>query len=187
MSRIVPALLWTLAVLFVAILVHLGSVLILPHVAPRDAFTRLAAGRKAGVVAVLPRAAPEGGDGPFRDPALASAICRYDLSAGTLRVTAAADGGDFIAVSLHSRLGVPFYALTDRSSNEGRIEIVLMSSAQLEDAESADQDGEPVRDVRVTSPTQEGFVQFDVLPRIGGYAAAELALKSVSCKIEAGH
>ena len=184
-GRLVPALLWLLAVLFVAAVVHIGSVLILPTVGPRDAFTSIAAGRPLGVPQTLRHVQP-GQDGPpFRDPAAATAICRYDLSAGPMRVSAQIDVADFLAISFHSRFGVAFYALTDRSSNDRRLDILLLSPAQLESAEAADPDNEPVRDVRVTSPTDDGFVEFDVLPGIGGYPAAERALTSVSCKVEA--
>ena len=184
-ERVVPALLWLLAVLLIAALVHIGSVLILPAVGPRDAFTSIAAGRPLGVPQTLRRVMP-GEDGPpFRDPAVATAICRYDLSAGPMRVSASIDVADFLAISFHSRFGVAFYALTDRASNDRRLDILLLSPAQLESAEAADPEDEPVRDVRVTSPTEDGFVQFDVLPGVGGYPAAERALKSVSCKVEA--
>ena len=183
-DRIVPALLWIAVVLFVGAIVHIASILILPWVAPKDAFTRVASGSTSGAVQLLPKAASRQSSVPFRDPAVASAICRYDLRQGPLRVGAAVADAAFVSVSFHSRFGLPFYGLTDRASNDGRLEILLLSGAQREKLEAAESEDEPVRDVRVTSPTTEGFVEFDVLPRIGGYATAEQALKSVSCKIE---
>lgn len=183
-DRIVPALLWLLAVLFIAGVVHIVSILILPQVAPDDAYMRIAAAREVGVVAILPRPASHQNTVPFRDPAVASAICRYDLREGPVRVGTALGDSSFVAMSFHSRSGLPFYGLTDRSGNDGRLDVLLMSSNQLEKMEAADGEDEPVRDVRVTSPTDEGFVEFDVLPRVGGYPAAEKALGSVTCKIE---
>ena len=183
-GRIVSLMLWLLAVLFVAAFVHLASILILPYVAPHDAFDRLAAGQP--VAALTPVTAAATGRGPpFKDPASSSAVCRYDLASGPLRVTAATQSGDFLAVSFHSRFGLPFYALTDRASVDGRIDVLLMTEPQLKQFEAADGD-EPARDVRIVAPEADGFVEFDVVPRIGGAVAAERALKSVGCKVETG-
>ena len=102
-----------------------------------------------------------------------------------MRVTASTQSGDFLAVSFHSRSGLPFYALTDRANVDGKIDVLLMTSAQLKQVEAADGE-EPARDVRIVAPETEGFVEFDVVPRIGGAAAAERALRSVGCKIETG-
>ena len=185
-DRVVPALLWALAILFIGAIVHIVSILILPWVAPNDAFARVAGASVPGTVQLLPRAVSRQNSVPFRDPALATAICRYDLQRGPMRIGAVVDGSAFVSVSFHSRFGLPFYGLNDRASNDGKIDVLLMSASQLEKAEAGDSEDDPVRDVRVTSPTTEGFVQFDILPRVGGYPAAEQALKSVSCQIERG-
>ncbi len=183
-DRIVPALLWAVAILFVGAIVHIVSILILPGIAPNDAFTRVAAASVPGTVQFLPRAVSRQNSVPFRDPAVASAICRYDLQQGPLRIVAVVTDSAFVAVSFHTRFGLPFYGLSDRASDDGKLEVVLLSASQLDKVEAGDSEDGPVREVRVTSPTTEGFVQFDILPRVGGYPAAEQALKSVSCKIE---
>lgn len=183
-ERLVPALLWGLVVLFVAAIVHIASILVLPRVAPNDAFSRVAAASPAGAIQLLPKAASRQNAVPFRDPAVASAICRYDLEQGPMRVSAAVSDLAFLTVSFHSRYGLPFYALNDRASNGGKIELVLLSPAQLEKAEAGDSEDDPVRDVRVAAPTAQGFVEFDSLARIGGYPAAEQALRSVGCTIQ---
>ncbi len=173
-----------LASAFVAALVHIASLLILPRVAPDDAFARLAAPLPPGTLRVLPGVASPASPVPFRDPLLATAICRYDLAAGPLRVLAPLANGSFVAVSFHTRTGKAFYALTDRAANEGRIDVVLVTEAQREQAEAADEDGEPARAIRVTAPETEGFVQFDVLSRVGGLEAADRELRSMSCEVE---
>ena len=183
-DRAPPAVLWLLAVLFVGGIVHIASILILPRIAPDDAFMRLAAAREAGALAVLPRATSHQNTVPFRDPAMASAICRYDLGKGPMRISTASSDSSSVAISLHSRFGLPFYGLTDRSAIGGKLAVLLMTPEQREKAEAADSEDEPLRDVRVTSPTTEGFVEFDVLPRVGGYAAAEKALGSATCAVE---
>jgi uncharacterized membrane protein len=176
----------------VAGIVHILSLLVMPRVAPDDAFARIVAFAPAGVVTILPRAAAPTAAGrsgvgdsiPSRDPSVATAVCRYDLGVGPMRVVAVLGSEAFLALSLHSRSGVDFYGLNDRAGNDGRLELVVMTAAQLDAARSRDSEDSPVRDVRVVAPESRGFVTFDVLPRVGGYAEAERDLGSVSCKVE---
>ena len=184
MSRLLPAGLWGLATIFVAGIVHLGSVLLVPRLATETAFVRLSSAGRAASVVALPPASGAQSPVPFRDAALSSAVCRYDLSAGPVRVTAAVVDGDFTAVSFHSRAGRPFYGLTETSAVDGKIEVLLVTAAQLARIEAADSGDEPIRDVRIAAPEDEGFVEFDVLPRVGGAASAARALTSVGCKVE---
>lgn len=176
-----PVLLWVTATLMVAALAHLASILILPSVAPDDAFARLTRASPLNRVALLPQPGSREDPIPFRDPALASAVCRYDLTGGGLRIGAALGDAAFLAMSFHSPKGVPFYALTNRSGSEGRIDVVLLTADQLERVEAADSEDEPVREIRVRAPDPRGFVEFDVLARIGGSAAARRILTEASC------
>lgn len=173
-----------LAVVFVAGIVHIASLLLVPRVAPADAFARLAAAAPEGSVSVLPRGGSPEAVLPGRDPSVASAVCRYDLDRGPLRVSATLDDEAFVAVTLHARSGVAFYGLNDRAGNDGKLELVVMTAAQLDDAQSKDSPDAPVRDVRVVAPQRQGFVMFDVLPRIGGEAEARRALSSMSCRVD---
>ena len=183
-QRGIVAALTLLAILLVAGVVHVAALLIVPRVAPEDAFARLAAAVPENRVSVLPRAGSADAVWPDRDPALATAVCRYDLDHGPLRVMAALGDEAFAAMTLHARSGVAFYGLDDRSGNDGGIDLVVMTPAQLEEAQSRDAADTPVRDVRVVSPQRQGFVLFDVLPRIGDEAAAQRALASMSCRVE---
>lgn len=191
-GRYMAALLAVLAVVMMAGIVHILSLLVMPRVAPNDAFARIAAFAPAGAVKILPRAAAgttagkafDGDPIPWRDPSVATAVCRYDLGVGPIRVIAVLGSEAFLALSLHSRSGVDFYGLNDRAGNDGRLELVVMTAAQLDAARSHDGEDTPVRDVRVVAPESRGFVTFDVLPRVGGYGQAERDLGSVSCKVE---
>lgn len=183
-QRGIVAALTLLAILLVAGVVHVASLLIVPRVAPDDAFARLAASTPEGSASVLPRGGSSGSALPDRDPSLATAVCRYDLDRGPLRVTAALGDAAFVALSLHARSGVAFYGLNDRAGNEGRLELVVMTARQLEQAQAKDATDAPLRDVRVVAPQRQGFVLFDVLARIGGDAEARRALSTMSCRVE---
>lgn len=183
-QRIVTAALTLLAIAMVAGIVHIASLLLMPRVAPDDAFARVSAIAPRNVVTVLPRAASPGDPLPGRDPSVATAVCRYDLDGGPLRVSAALGDQDFVALTLHARSGIAYYGLTDRAGNDGRLDLVVMTSAQREAAEAQDSADKPMRDVRVVAPESRGFVTFDVLPRVGGYAHAARDLGSMSCRVE---
>lgn len=173
-----------LATLMVGAAVHIVSLLIVPYVAPDDAYARVAGFAPEGTLRALPRASSPGDPLPARDPAVASGLCRYDLGGGPLRVSVGLGDDAFVAVSLHSRSGVAFYALDDRSADDGRLDLVVMTPDQLAAAALADTRDQPVRDVRVVAPERQGFVGFDVLPRIGGYDQAQRALASMGCRVE---
>ncbi len=172
------------AILMLGAAVHIVSIVLLPLIAPADAFARIAAFAPVASVRVLPRASMPGDPLPGRDPSLATAICRYDLGRGPLRVSAAVASSRFMALAIHSRTGLAFYGLNDRAGNDGKLDLVLMTPAQLERAIAADLEDAPVHDVRVVAPEIEGFVTLDVLSRIGGYAGSEQELGSMSCKVE---
>jgi uncharacterized membrane protein len=173
------------AILVVAGIVHIASVLLLPRLAPDDAFAHMARLTAAdeGIIPLKQAIAPDD-QTPFRDPAVASAICRYDLAKGPMRVTVPVEDGVFIALSIFDRYGTPFYGLTDRAANEGKLDLLRLTAAELEHVENAATGDEPVRDVRVVSPNAQGFVKFDALARVGGYAPAEQALASIRCQVE---
>lgn len=183
-QRAAVAALTLLAILMAAGVVHVASLLIVPRVAPDDAFGRLAAAVPEGAVSVLAAGGSPGAVLPDRDPSLLSAVCRYDLGRGPLRVAAPIGAAAFVALTLHSRSGLAFYGLTDRSRNGDRLELVVMTAAQLEEAQARDAPDAPVRDVRVVAPEAQGFVMFDVLPRAGGEAAARRGLGSMGCRVE---
>ena len=65
---------------------HLSSVLLLPRTATQDAYTRLAAAVPANSMVPLPAPTPDDAVLPFMDPAFASAVCRYDLAGGPLKL-----------------------------------------------------------------------------------------------------
>jgi uncharacterized membrane protein len=68
-------------------IVHLATVIIMPRTATQDAYSRLARTAPVNTVTALPAPTPENAPMPFMDPAFASAVCRYDLSQGSLKLT----------------------------------------------------------------------------------------------------
>jgi uncharacterized membrane protein len=160
-------------------------VLLVPVVATHDAFARLADLGPAGTTTPLPRAGPDERRFPWGDPALAAAFCRFDLSAGPIRVKAPVGRAGFASLSFHTRRGAVFYALTDRAATHGRMEAVIATPAQLRQLIAHDDEDDPSQDLRVVSPTVQGFVimrAFSELPSL--YAAAADEVKAMACATE---
>ncbi len=170
-----------LAGLILGGIVHLVSMLALPSLAAQNADTRLARFAPRHVVTLLPAAGPGTGDLLFRDPAMALAVCRFDLSDGPVRVAGSTPDG-FMSVAFHTTSGGVFYAVTDRSATRGVLDILLLTPEQLEEVQSEDPEDEPVRELRIVSPEATGIVSLRALAMEPSQMAdAEEALKRVRC------
>ena len=184
-ARLGGAALFVAAVAATAALVHFAIVLLAPVVASHDAYARLAELGPPGTTAALPRAAPGEKRFPWGDPAIAASVCRFDLAGGPVRVLAPVGRAGFAAASFHSRRGAVFYALTDRAATKGRIEAVIVTPAQLRALAAHDDEDNPSQDLRIVSPTVDGFVimrAFSELPSL--YSAAAEQVKSMTCASE---
>jgi uncharacterized membrane protein len=182
--RLGEAALYAAATAIVAALVHLIVVLITPAVATRDAFAQLALLGNLNETVALPRASPSKRTLPYADPAVAGAFCRYDLASGPIRVTAPAGRG-FASISFHTRLGLVFYALTDKTATHGVIDAVLATPDEVRALEAHDDEDDPSRDLRIAAPAAEGYVVmrvFSELPSL--YPEAEAQAMRLVCKPE---
>lgn len=184
-ERLASAAAYLAAVFMVAALVHFIVILIIPVVATRDAFARLAALGPVNATIALARASPSESRFPYGDPAVASAFCRYDLSAGPVRVRAPVGRAGFASVSVHSRRGAVIYALTDRAATHGAMEALIVTPAQLREFVAHDDEDNPSQDLRIVSPTAEGFVlvrAFSELPSL--YDVALEQAEGLACAPE---
>jgi uncharacterized membrane protein len=173
------------AVLIVAALVHFIVILIIPLVATRDAFARLADLGPVNATIPLGRAEPGARRFPYADPALASAFCRFDLSAGPVRVKAPVGRAGFASLSFHTRRGAVLYALTDRAATHGLMEAVVVTPGQLRELIAHDDEDDPSQDLRIVSTTNEGFVLMRVLSELPSlYDAAQKQADSMNCAPE---
>ena len=121
--------LWILGALLLGGIVHLSTVLAMPQAATQDAYSRLA--QFTPVNAVVPLDAPSATNAtmPFMDPAFAVAICRYDLSAGPLKLNAPLSQA-YTSVTFYTRNSVAYYAINDRAAGRRAIELDLMTEEQ---------------------------------------------------------
>src|SRR5437763_16527261 len=163
--------------------VHLVAVLALPRIATQDAYSRLTPMTKLNAVTPLAAAEPGTTPMPFMDPAFATAVCRYDLSGGPIKLTVPVSQA-YTSVSFYTRNEVAYYAINDRSAGRKVIELDLMTEAQHaelpeeEDVTSADR-------LIIDSPTATGLIVMKALAAEPGLMPqAQAALSAASCKVQ---
>ncbi|MGA2638113.1 DUF1254 domain-containing protein [Methylocella sp.] len=186
LDRFLAALLWCLAVLCVAGLVHILAVFNLPKFERNGAFGRIAALTKASGLTLLPRVAPGAEWAPFSDPALAQGACRFDLTHNPMRLRGEIDGDRMLTLSFRTPAGDIFYSMTDRAAQRGTIDVLLLTADQLETLEAETDEDEPApQELRLVAPTTKGFVLVNALAAFpSGRIEAEQRVKAISCEPE---
>jgi uncharacterized membrane protein len=167
------------------LIVHLVSVLALPRIATQDAYSRLTPITKLNAVSVLPAADPSNTLMPFLDPAFAVAVCRYDLSAGSLKLTVPVSQA-YTSVSFYTRNEIAYYAINDRSAGKKVIELDLMTDAQHNDLPE-DEDVTAADRLIIDSPTTTGLIVMKALaaePGLMPQAQASLATSKCNPQTE---
>ena len=174
---------WLLLLLGGALLggvVHLATVIILPRTATQDAYARLTPIAPVNTVVALPIPSPEKAVMPFMDPAFASAICRYDLSEGPLKVTVPVSPA-YTSISFYTRYDVAYYAINDRAAGRRVIELDLMTAAQHEQVPE-DEEITAADRLIVESPTPTGMIAIRAMaPEPGLLPAAQSAVAASRC------
>ena len=163
--------------------VHLVSVLALPRIATQDAYSRLAPMTKLNAVTQLPLADPNNAPMPLMDPAFATAICRYDLSGGPIKLAVPVSQA-YTSVSFYTRNDVAYYAINDRSAGRKVIELDLMTEAQHADLPE-DEDVTAADRLIIDSPTATGLIVLKALAAEPGLMPqAQATLAASSCKVQ---
>ena len=174
---------WLLLLLGGALLggvVHLATVIILPRTATQDAYARLTPIAPVNTVVALPIPSPEKAVMPFMDPAFASAVCRYDLSEGPLKLTVPVSPA-YTSVSFYTRYDVAYYAINDRAAGRRVIELDLMTAAQHEQVPE-DEEITAADRLIVESPTPTGLIAIRAMaPEPGLMPVAQSAVAASRC------
>jgi uncharacterized membrane protein len=163
--------------------VHLVSVLALPRIATKDAYSRLTPMTRLNAVTPLPLADPSNAPMPFMDPAFAIAICRYDLSGGSIKLSVPVSQA-YTSVSFYTRNEVAYYAINDRSAGRKVIELDLMTEAQHAELPE-DEDVTAADRLIIDSPTATGLIVLKALAAEPGLMPqAQTTLAASSCKVQ---
>ena len=164
-------------------IIHLVSVLALPMIATKDAYSRLSAVAPVNTMTVLPAVAARNALIPYQDPAFASAVCRYDLSSGPIKLTAPVSQA-YTSVSFYTRSEVAYYAINDRSAGRKVIELDLMTGEQ-HSALPEDEDVTAADRLIIDSPTTTGLIVIRALaPEPGMMPMALASLNAAACRVQ---
>jgi uncharacterized membrane protein len=179
----IRALMWILGAVLLGGIVHLSTVLAMPQAATQDAYSRLLP--LAPVNTMVQLTAPTSANAvmPFMDPAFATAVCRYDLSAGSLKLTTPVSQA-YTSVTFYTRKSVAYYAINDRAAGRRTIDLYLMTPEQHaevpeeEDVTAADR-------LIIDSPTNSGLIVLRALaPEPGLMRMARRALAGATCTVQ---
>jgi len=173
-------LLLLLAGLLLGGVVHFATVIVLPRTATQDAYARLSPVTAVNTVTPLPEPTPEKAVMPLMDPAMATAVCRYDLSNGPLKLTVPVSLA-YTSVSFYTRNDVAYYAINDRAAGRRVIELDLMTQAQHEQMPE-EEDVTAADRLIVESPTDTGLIAIRALATEPGLMPkARAAVAAAKC------
>jgi uncharacterized membrane protein len=182
----IRALLWILGAILLGGIVHLSTVLAMPQTAKQDAYDRLMPLTPVNTVVPLDAPTPQSAIMPFMDPAFAAAVCRYDLSAGSLKLTTPVSQA-YTSVTFYTRKSIAYYAINDRAAGRHTIELDLMTPEQHaevpeeEDVTAADR-------LIIESPGTAGLIVLRALaPEPELMPMARQALAGATCSIQPVH
>jgi len=184
-DRILGWLIWISATAIIAGIVHIVSILAMPRLAPNDAFARLASMAPPHTLTFVADSQKGQSVLPFEDPATVIAVCRFDLAEGPMRMRGKVSGGAPVLLSFRNRLGTVFYSMNDRAATRGELDIVVATPQQLRQIEADDPEDDLPTELRLPSPTREGFVLLRALAtEPGKFPLAVASVKAISCASE---
>jgi len=134
---------------------HLAIILAMPTLAGNSAFDRHAAALAPGETRLL--AEQDDGSVPFADPAVAMAVCAFDITDAPLRVEAPMPEG-FGSLSVHGRDGTVLYSVTDRTAVDGVVTLIVMTRQQHDEALATGRGDGAGQELRFVSPRMQGLV-----------------------------
>lgn len=138
--------------------VHIIALFAVPYVAGEDAWSRLSRVSEPNRFTLVERDDNGAYPMPFEDPRTFMAVCMFDIRNGPVRVQAEFSGDGLVVMSFHDRQGATFYGLTDRGGLRGKLDALVVTPAQLQALDADSPDDEPIQELRLATPTQEGFV-----------------------------
>jgi uncharacterized membrane protein len=164
-------------------IVHLATIIILPRTATQDAYSRLSPTSPVDTVAAIAAPTPQSAAMPFMDPAFASAVCRYDLSKGPLKLSVPVSLA-YTSVSFYTHNDVAYYAINDRAAGRRVIELNLMTVEQ-HDKIPEDEEITAADRLIVESPTLTGLIAIRALaPEPGLLPMAQNAIANAKCTLD---
>lgn len=127
--------LWIIGTVLAGGIFHILIVLSIPSLASRTAWDRLEKIAPVNQMHVLRRASEESHPLPFMAPDIRYAFCRFDLTAGSVKVTAPVRSAVW-SIAIYSPYGENFYSISSADLQRVRIQMIIVDGAQAAEAEA---------------------------------------------------
>lgn len=152
-------LLWLFAGVILGLITHIGTVFLLPKLAPADAPARLRA-----LLPVNEMAVPDKPVAilPLADPAMEMALCRYDIAEGVLKVSVGTTPY-YTSASVYDETGLAYGAINDRSASRRRVLDFYVASPEQRRRLNQIDDDQIADTLIIASPGAKGFVAIKAL------------------------
>ena len=121
-------LLWLTAAVLGALLIHIGTVLVIARYGPNPAFSAIAKIAAVNRMTVLDPVVAGRQPLPFLSPAERYAACHFDLRNGPVAVKVTLGGDDWV-IGVYSPGGTNVYAISGADLQRREVELLLASNA----------------------------------------------------------
>ncbi len=160
-------------------IVHICATFAAPWLGSGNAFQKLSETLPLNTMIVLPPSAPGRQILPFTPPDALYAMCRYELTAGPVNVTAVVADTGWV-LSLHTPQGDTFYVMPRQLLRRDEVSFLVVPVGHNEHGRTP-KVVSPT-DTQVASPTTEGLIVLRApLKGIAWQAETEAALRRSSC------
>lgn len=174
------ATLFVLGGLMLAGVIHIGTVLLVPHYAVNDAWAEMRRLGRAGTFHTIPLTEAGTGSLTSLDPRMMHAVCRFSMADGPVRISAHLLS-DYWSIAIFDRRGRNAYSVNDRAADGSELDLTVITPVQMaqirqDPPESMDSS------IVIELPISEGFALIRVfvadetmVPRV------EAALETADC------
>lgn len=165
-----------------AMLAHIGSLFLLPFMTRDDIFTRLERGAPTHTIALIE--AQDLYALPFVDPAVAMAVCHYDLANGPVRIRVPLSE-TFLSITLAERHRGIFASVSDRAATGGSLDLVVATPVQLDRITRLDDEEQAIEEIRIAAARPTGLAVLKVfVDRPSSRDRAVEVLRAARCESE---
>lgn len=164
------------------VLAHIISLFALPFLTQDDIFSRLERGAATNQIALISEADMK--TLPLVDPAMAMAVCHYDLTNGPVRLRVPLSE-TFLSISLAQRHRGIYASVSDRAATGGSLDLVVATQEQLDRITRLDEEDQAIEEIRIAAPRATGLAILKVfVDRPSSRAGAVAVLHAARCEAE---
>jgi len=149
---------WLASMTVLGAIIHIGIVLLMPHMAPDNGWSRLAVISGFNQLVILPGARAKASPLSHMAPDIRYAICRYDLSKGPVQLKTPLPD-ELWSIALYTRDGRNFYLLSGRDVQAGQVNLLVVRDDNSGNKDNQDNSGNgKVKETTISSPVNQGII-----------------------------